>query len=222
MSLILNIDTALQEASVSLAENGMILHQSVNPDPKDHAAWLHLAIREVMNTGKRAMPDLSAVAVSAGPGSYTGLRVGMASAKGFCYALNKPLICIGTLTLMAHAVQEMAEDLVCPLIDARRMELFLAVFDKKLNMIVPPHAMIAEPGTLEQLFGNRAVLFCGNGTKKIRPLLRYPSASFAPAIAPVSSLALLSYNSFIQKDFADLAYAEPLYLKEFYSPPRKD
>jgi tRNA threonylcarbamoyladenosine biosynthesis protein TsaB len=120
MSLILNIDTALDTASVCLANQKEVLQFSVNEDQKDHAAWLHQTIAELLQKGGYSIKDLDAVAVSIGPGSYTGLRVGLATAKGFCYALQIPLITVNTLKLIAFAAKDEAIDLICPMIDARR------------------------------------------------------------------------------------------------------
>src|SRR5579872_6938935 len=124
MALILNIDTATEEAGISLAADGEVMAMAVNPQQRDHAAWLHSAVEKMMHDAGTRITDLQAVAVTAGPGSYTGLRVGMAAAKGFCYALNIPLITENTLKVMAMAArdQTVSEGLLCPMIDARRME----------------------------------------------------------------------------------------------------
>src|SRR5687767_10771942 len=143
MSLILNIDTALDTASVCLANKGEVLHLVVNEFPKDHSGWLHPAISELLQKSGYEIRDLSALAVSIGPGSYTGLRVGLSTAKGFCFALNLPLITIGTLQMMAYSVKDENADLLCPVIDARRNEVFTAVYDKNLEPVLPAQSMIA-------------------------------------------------------------------------------
>ncbi len=222
MSLILNIDTALEVATVCLAKNGEVIQTAVNPEPKDHAAWVHPAIKGLLQQCGYSLQQLDAVAVSIGPGSYTGLRVGLSSAKGLCYALDIPLISIGTLEMIAFAVKEEATDLICPLVDARRMEVFAAVYDKYLTEIIPPHATLLEPGSFGSLLGTHKILFCGNGSKKLQSFLSHANALFAGTPETAHSLSQLSHKSFVQKGFADLAYTEPLYVKDFYSPVRKE
>jgi tRNA threonylcarbamoyladenosine biosynthesis protein TsaB len=135
MALILNIDTATETGGICIAEEGKTLAMAVNPEQKDHASWLHPAVEKIMRDAGCGMKDLQAVAVTAGPGSYTGLRVGMAAAKGFCYALGIPLITENTLKVMALAAKEQApgDGLLCPMIDARRMEVFTAVYQNDLE-----------------------------------------------------------------------------------------
>src|SRR5215208_5364975 len=138
MSFILNIDTALETASVSLANNGRMLQSLVSESQKDHASWLHPAIKILLEKQGIGMDQLVAVGVSNGPGSYTGLRVGLSTAKGFCYALNIPLITIGTLKLMAFSARDEAEDLICPMIDARRMEVYTAIYTGEMAELIKP------------------------------------------------------------------------------------
>ncbi|MEO6611557.1 MAG: tRNA (adenosine(37)-N6)-threonylcarbamoyltransferase complex dimerization subunit type 1 TsaB [Chitinophagaceae bacterium] len=222
MSLILNIDTALETASVCLARDGKSLDLLVNPDQKEHAAWLHPAIDALLKKNGFYYAQLEAVAVSIGPGSYTGLRVGLASAKGLCYALNIPLIAISTLKMMAMAVKEEAMDLICPLIDARRMEVFAAVYDQKLGEKISPHALIIDENSFSALLSENKILFCGSGSKKLQPLLSGTTAFFSNTPANAAHLAQLSLDHFSIKSFANLVYTEPLYIKEFYSPHQKN
>lgn len=222
MSLILNIDTALETASVCLSEDGNALQLSSSENQKDHASWLHTAIAELLQKSGYLIKDLQAVSVSIGPGSYTGLRVGLAAAKGFCYALNIPLITVNSLKIIAFAVKEEAIDIICPLIDARRMEVFTAVYDKDLREKISPHALLVDEKSFASFLLSGKVLFCGNGVKKLQPLISNSNALFSYTIADASHLAQLSYNCYNKKEFADLAYAEPLYIKEFYSAGRRD
>src|SRR5689334_17760726 len=127
MSLVLNIDTAVETASICLSEDRKILQVSINENQKDHAAWLSVAIQNMMINAGYRLNQLHAIGITIGPGSYTGLRVGLSAAKGLCYALNIPLITIGTLEMMAFAAKDEPADLLCPLIDARRMEVFTAL-----------------------------------------------------------------------------------------------
>ena len=218
MSLIVNIDTALDIASVCLSKDGNVLQLSFSKDQKDHASWLHTEIAELLQKSGHSIKDLDAVAVSVGPGSYTGLRVGLAAAKGFCYALQIPLITINSLKVIAFAVKDEAIDMICPLIDARRMEVFTAVYDKDLQEKVSPHAMVVDEKSFASFLSSGKVLFCGNGVKKLQPLISNSNALFSNTMADASHLARLSFNCYKNKEFADLAYAEPLYIKEFYSP----
>ena len=144
MSIILNIDTAVQTSSVCLAQNNEVLALKINPSQKDSAAWLHMAIKEVLKEQNIELKDLDAIAVSEGPGSYTGLRVGMSTAKGLCYVSQKPLITINSLQMMAVAAKDEPTDFICPMIDARRMEVFTAIFDHELNYVLQPSNFILE------------------------------------------------------------------------------
>ncbi len=221
MSLILNIETALEVASVCLASDGKALRMSTNDNPKEHSSWLHGSIVELMQHTGYSLSALDAVAVSIGPGSYTGLRVGLASAKGFCYALKKPLITVGTLEMMAFAVRDEATDLIGPMIDARRMEVFTAIYDKSLREKISPGTMILEADSFKTILSTNELLFCGSGIKKLKELISGGNARFSDRVGDASHLAALAQARFNKKNFADLAYSEPLYIKEFYSPAQK-
>src|SRR6201996_4959672 len=146
MSVILNIDTSMVTAGVCLSKEGSVLALAESQDPKSHSSWLHPAIRQVLTETGYRPGDLRAVAVTAGPGSYTGLRVGMAAAKGFCYALGIPLIAENTLNLMAFAAREQLPEanILCPMIDARRMEVFTALFKKDGTQLLASTAMVID------------------------------------------------------------------------------
>ncbi len=218
MAVILNIDTALDTASVCLSRNGERFGFMANERQKDHAAWLHMAIRDLLKAQSIDTGQLNAIAVSIGPGSYTGLRIGLSAAKGLCYALGIPLITVGTLEVIAFASRENNTDLICPLIDARRMEVFAAVYNKLLQEIVKPTALIlTENSFSHELLTNR-ILFCGNGRKKLQSVLCHENAIFSDSIATAADLAHLANKYWKEKRFANLAYTEPLYVKEFYSP----
>jgi tRNA threonylcarbamoyladenosine biosynthesis protein TsaB len=221
MSIILNIDTALNAASVCLAKDEEILSLAFNDHQTDHAAWLHPAIAELLQKNGFSPNQLDAVAVSIGPGSYTGLRVGLSAAKGLCYALNIPLIAIGTLKLMANAVKEEADTLICPMIDARRMEVFTAIYNKQLGEIIPPLALLLDETSFASQLANEKILFCGAGSKKLQSVVAHVNATFSESNGNASHLSALSIINYRNNEFADLAYTEPLYIKEFYSPARK-
>lgn len=216
MSLILNIDTALDNASVCLSKDGNVLQISYNENQKDHASWLHTAIAELLQKNSCKINELHGVAVSIGPGSYTGLRVGLSAAKGFCFALNIPLITVSSLMLIAFAAKEEATDLICPLIDARRMEVFTALYDKNLQEIQSAHSLVLDEKSFASVLLNNKVHFCGNGIAKLKPIIADHNANYCNINADASHLAYLSLKYYKNKDFADLAYTEPLYIKEFY------
>lgn len=219
MSLILNIDTATETAQVSFAKDGQILHYLQNDLQKDHAAFLQTAIQQLLKTHSITLNDIDAVALTAGPGSYTGLRVGMASAKGLCYALNKPLIAVNTLQVLTVDVQQQLKNganiLFCPMIDARRMEVFTALYDKTLNTLMPPCAMILQTDSFLQQLQQFKIVFFGNGSAKWQSICTHPNASFATVSNVAGDMAKLSHQYFTQSKFADLAYSEPFYVKEF-------
>ena len=214
----MNIDTAVETASVCLARGRTIVGFEMNSQQKDHAAWLHPAIEAVLKGNQLSVQDLSAVAVSEGPGSYTGLRVGMAAAKGLCYAMNIPLIGISTLAMMASAALEAPTELVCPMIDARRNEVFTAVFDKKLNIILPPANLILDEESFGDLLQTSSITFFGNGSVKFQKINSKAQALFSDYPSDAKNMVLLSLALFEAREFRNLAYAEPFYGKEFHSP----
>jgi tRNA threonylcarbamoyladenosine biosynthesis protein TsaB len=217
MAIILNIDTSVETASVCLSDKTEVIKLAISENQKDHAVWLHTAVDDLLKDTGLRINDLNAVAISFGPGSYTGLRIGLSTAKGLCYALQIPLICINTLQMMAHAIKKESGEFICPLIDARRMEVFAAVYNKSLDEIIKPFAMIIDKISFADLLSSDKVIFCGNGSKKLQNVLFHDNAIFSDSIATAADLSHLSYKYFQEKKFADLAYTEPLYIKEFYS-----
>ena len=181
---------------------------------------MHEAIAGLLKTAAIELNNIDAVAVSSGPGSYTGLRVGMATAKGFCYALNCPLITLNTLKIMAFAAKPGNAELLCPMIDARRMEVFTAVFNKELEEIVPAGNMILDEQSFAALLSGNKVRFFGNGSKKWKAISPHPNAIFSETEASALHMIELAENRWLEQDFASLAYAEPFYGKDFHSPGR--
>jgi len=221
MALILHIDTATEQASVSIAKDGILLHQRVNNRAIDHAAWIHTAIREMINSsdGLCQLKDMEAVAVVAGPGSYTGLRVGMATAKGLCYALKIPLISLNTLKLMARAIKKEAipSQLLCPMLDARRQEVFTALYNFDLEELVVPCAMILDNHSFSDWLSTNHIIFSGNGSHKWKLLTQHDNAIFSDVFYIASDIAAMAAAAFNEQEFSDIAYTDPVYLKDFYS-----
>lgn len=229
--MILSIDTATDQASVTIAENGEIIGTLTNDNQKDHAAWVQVAINNLLQQKGIAMQQLQAIAITAGPGSYTGLRVGMATAKGLCFALQIPLITINTLQVMAYAaINQLGSDTshmtpplyYCPMIDARRMEVFTAVYDEQLQEIIAPKAMILDELSFKEALNNQSLVCFGNGSFKWKNVSRYPNVLFiSEKIDIAKSLAKLAASLHLKQNFANLAYTEPVYLKEFYTYIKK-
>ncbi|MFM2145548.1 MAG: tRNA ((37)-N6)-threonylcarbamoyltransferase complex dimerization subunit type 1 TsaB [Bacteroidota bacterium] len=218
MALILNIDTSLEAAGLYLAKDGVVLKQAVNEKQSDHARWIHAAIEQLMAGSGLTLSQLDAIAVTAGPGSYTGLRVGMATAKGLCYALGKPLITESTLKVMAAAAYRSTDfsDCVCPMIDARRMEVFTAIYGPGLTEMMPPRAQILPSDIFLEVLDEKKCLFLGTGLKKWRSVCGLKNAYFYDEALDLSILTSLTYQKFLNGAYTNLAYAEPLYLKEFH------
>lgn len=231
MAIILNIDTALDIAFISLAQDGKLLGSANNYRQKDHSAWLHAAVAQLMADSKISVHDLDAIGVSIGPGSYTGLRIAVSAAKGFCYALNIPLITIKTLEQIAwqgiystdeadsskRDSHENRETLFCSMIDARRMEVFTAVYNRQLSEVIKPHALVLNQHSFEDLLQGHKILFLGNGSLKFENICQNAHAMFKNIAPNPLALATLTYRDFVGNNFAGLAYTEPLYLKEFFT-----
>lgn len=225
MALILNIDTSVNEALVSLARDQKPLRTLTNAERNDHAAWIQNAIHSVIEEGGHGIRELDAVGVTIGPGSYTGLRIALSTAKGLCYALKIPMITIGTLQVLAFSgiealnISEGSQDLLfCPMIDARRMEVFTAVYDSALKEVIKPHARVLNEHSFKELLQDKKILFLGNGSIKFRQVCRNIHAVFENIPLSPVALAKLIYRNFIGNNFAGLAYTEPSYIKEFFTP----
>lgn len=217
MSYILNIDTAIDSASICISKDDQLINVAVNKNQKDHAAWIQPAIKHLVASSGLSLREINAVAVSIGPGSYTGLRIGLSTAKGLCYALNIPLIAIGTLDMMAAAATQKNCDLICPMIDARRMEVFAAVYKKNLEKVISPAAILLDSNLFEDLLEKNTIIFFGNGSNKFRSVTNNPNALFDNIEINSSLLIKLSNNRLRISDFNNLAYTEPMYIKNFYT-----
>ena len=218
--MILLIETSSSTATVAIAGGGRILFAEENPQSKEHASWLHPAIKRILEQAGTEMKELQAVAVSAGPGSYTGLRVGMAAAKGICYALQIPLVTVNTLQLMAEAMVLLAREkkaLICPMIDARREEVFTAVYSADMKEILAPQALILDKTSFEQILADNRIIFSGSGAEKWKILTSSKNAVFSPQINVTESFMRISTRYLAEKKWTELTNSEPIYLKEFYT-----
>ena len=220
MAFILNINTAINPASVCLARDSQTLSFAQSTHQKEHASWLHLAVKQIIADAGISFKDTEAIAVTAGPGSYTGLRIGLAAAKGLSFALDIPLIAINLLEMMAQAIKSEVADFYCPVVDARRMEVFMAVYGRNMEAIIAPCAMIVKPDSFYSLQEKGKIIFVGDGCEKIKQIIPPSNAIFSDKEVTAMDMVELSANNLREKRFADIAYSEPFYLKEFYSTAR--
>jgi tRNA threonylcarbamoyladenosine biosynthesis protein TsaB len=223
MSLLLQIETATTACSVALTQNGEVLAVKELNERNIHAEVITVFIEELFNTTGRTYADLDAIAVSSGPGSYTGLRIGVSTAKGLCYALDKPLIAVETLQAMADTMAARSGDAwLCPMIDARRMEVYTALFDPHGEKIDATSAQIIDEQSFSQVLERHKVLFFGDGAAKCREVLsKYPNASFdTETINSATALTKRALMKLESKQFEDVAYYEPFYLKDFIAGKR--
>ncbi len=218
---ILQINTAFSEASIGIGKDGLLVDELTNTVQLDHAAFIQPAIRELCDRNGISLGDCSAVAVVNGPGSYTGLRVGLSSAKGICYALKKPLICINTLEWMAFGNRQHGSKLICPMIDARRMEVFRAVYDSAMQLLVESGAEIIDANSFSALLKEKEMVFVGDGAEKWKQVCQHNNAHFPTPSHSAADLASIAFRFFEQAAFADLGSVEPFYTKAFYSKQPK-
>jgi tRNA threonylcarbamoyladenosine biosynthesis protein TsaB len=215
MPIILNIETATKNCSVAIAKEGKtIAFREIAEQNFSHAEKLHVFIAELLSENQLQFSDLNAVAVSQGPGSYTGLRIGVSSAKGFCYALNIPMIAIDTLQLLAKQIQ-IEDGIIIPMIDARRMEVFSAFYDKNHQQIRTTQAEIIDETSYQEI--SDTIHLVGDGIEKFKNTLTDNKFIFHSDVVFPSAkqMTQLSFDKFIKNDFVDVAYFEPYYLKDF-------
>ena len=222
MAVILNIDTTQKVCSAALTAEGMILCHAEDFEGRNHASLLSGFIKKCLDYAADRELNLEAVAVSMGPGSYTGLRIGLSEAKGLAYSLGIPLIGVNTLELLATRVMFSTDDIdpetiFVPMVDARRMEVFTAAYDFALQPLLPPEPMILNEDSYSSLLATgRPVLFFGDGSDKARPLITAPNARFVEGVVPLAvDMVALAERQYARREFIDLAYSTPLYLKDF-------
>ncbi len=221
MAIILNIETATKNCSVSIAKDGeVIILKELNDGKYSHAEKLHPYIDEALKEANIAKEALDAIAVSKGPGSYTGLRIGVSAAKGLCFALNIPLISIETLTSLAHSLK-VEDALIIPMLDARRMEVYSAVYDSQYNKVREIKAEVIDENSFSN-YTNKRIYFVGDGAEKCESIIKSDNTIFSGNSYPsAKDMALLSYDKFKKNDIEDVAYFEPFYLKDFVVTPQK-
>ena len=229
MSYILHLETSTRICSVALAENDKLIAIKETSVTNSHSSVITIFVEEVLNTAKINLQKLDAVCVSMGPGSYTGLRIGVSTAKGYCYALNIPLIAINTLHSMANAysfefLSEISADtILCPMIDARRMEIYSALFNNKGGFLRDTAAEIIDENSFVEILSKNKVHFFGDGAQKCKESLSHNNAIFNDNFeVSAKGMITLAWQKYQAKQFEDLAYFEPYYLKDFIATvPKK-
>ncbi len=227
MSCILHIETATDACSVAVSQDGALIFQQAEMQGPSAAQRLGGMVDEALSfTDNHAIP-FDAVAVSKGPGSYTGLRIGVSMAKGVCYARNLHLIALSTLEVMCVPVllvnDELPDDsLLCPMIDARRMEVYTSLYTRSLEQRMPVTPMVIDSNSFAEQLDSHPIYFFGNGSAKCEEVIRHPNAHFIPNIVPLAKwMSPLAEKAFARAQFEDVAYFEPFYLKEFVAIKKK-
>lgn len=224
MALILSIETSTDVCSAAIHENANLLATAEVHIPQSHASKLSPLIKEISLSAQVKFSQLEAVAVSSGPGSYTGLRIGTSTAKAFSYALNIPLLAVNTLELMASQVQELVEPsaYLCPMLDAKRMEVYCMITDRELNAILPQDARIIDSHSFIDILANHSVIFFGNGAAKCKDVILHPNASYIDGVYPMASqLGTIAFRYWQKRQFQDVVHYEPVYLKDFIAKKAK-
>jgi tRNA threonylcarbamoyladenosine biosynthesis protein TsaB len=224
MSKILLIESGTNVCSVALAVEGKVVGLKESSDQKAHAAQLTVFIDQLVKETGISIAQLDAIVISRGPGSYTGLRIGVSAAKGICYAAEKPLISICSLDSMTqgafqlyHSIIEKNKiDLLCPMIDARRMEVYTSLYDRNFSKIKEIEALVIDELTFKQHFDQKRILFFGNGAIKCREIINHPNAFFIEDFSPSAQFMIpLANKALMDQSFENVAYFEPYYLKDF-------
>ena len=228
MAYLLAIETSTEVCSVAISDHHQIIFERIHKQGVSHASLLGVFVAEAMEEMRRKSLKINAVAVSLGPGSYTGLRIGVSEAKGLCYGLDIPLIAVPTLQIIAaQAIKNTSNThspiLLCPMIDARRMEVYTALYDTHLEEISPAEALIVNENAFQKELENSEIVFCGNGSDKCRSVIQSPHARFLENIYPTATAMIpLAEQAFERRQFVDTAYFEPFYLKEFLATTAKN
>lgn len=212
---ILNLETSTKNCSVSISKNGKIIAlKEIAEANFSHAENLPKFIEETLKKSSLKLKDLSAVAIGKGPGSFTGLRIGVSSAKGFCFGLDIPLISIPTLAILAYATKS-TKGFIIPMLDARRLEVFSCVFDANYKLISPTNNELLDENPFNEYLEKDKVIFIGDAVQKTKEIITHKNADFIEAFPSAKEMAKLSFEKFIKHDFENVAYFEPFYLKDF-------
>ena len=216
MARILLVETSAAALSVALSQDGAVVCERVCTEPRQQASLTAPLVKEVLDACGMAVHDCDAVCVSAGPGSYTGLRVGVSTAKGLCFGAGKPLLAVGTLDILVAGVSERESyRYIVPMLDARRMEVYTAVFSPSGERLTPVEALVVKADSFDRYLDEGDVLFVGDGALKCREVLTHPHAHFLAAGPLARHMAALAQRAFDEGKFENLAYFEPFYLKDF-------
>ncbi len=220
MAYIISIETATPVGSVALHNNGTLLALRKNHDQRKHGENITLFVNEVVKEAGISLQNIDAIAVSKGPGSYTGLRIGVSAAKGLCYGLSIPLVAINTLEGLVHhpLLDSYRENdiLFCPMIDARRMEVYCALYTNTGTLVQDTQALVIDDNAFHAPLNKKQILFFGSGAEKCKTILNHPNTLFVDAIeASAEVVGKLVFKKFEQQQFENMAYFEPFYLKEF-------
>lgn len=227
MSCILNIETSTNVCSVALSQDGVCLYEDVNMEGPSHAQVLAGYVKDAVSFADSHAIPIDAIAISKGPGSYTGLRIGVSEAKGVAYGRDAKLLSVPTLklltvpNLLGH--EELPEDaLLCPMIDARRMEVYCALYDRALNEVVQTQALVIDSDSFKEYLDKQPIYFMGNGADKCVETIQHPNAHFIKNIVPrAKNMIPLAEMAMAKEQFEDVAYFEPFYLKEFVATKSK-
>jgi tRNA threonylcarbamoyladenosine biosynthesis protein TsaB len=217
MAIIVSLETSGDTCSVALHAKGKLLTSQIIQEPQAHASNLALLVSRVLRDSKINTHHIQAVAITSGPGSYTGLRIGTSTAKGLCYSLNVPLIAVNTLQLLVYqGVKLRKQSLLCPMLDARRMEVYCTVADAQGNILLPMQAKVIDESSFHDLLEANQIIFYGSGAPKCKQAIIHNNTHFLENVVPsVSHLGELAFHKFQRKEFEDLVHFEPVYLKEF-------
>ncbi|EAP87309.1 tRNA (adenosine(37)-N6)-threonylcarbamoyltransferase complex dimerization subunit type 1 TsaB [Croceibacter atlanticus] len=220
MALILSIETSTTNCSVALGKDGVLvsLKEDYN-DQYSHAERLHVFIMEILEENKKKLSELDAIAISKGPGSYTGLRIGVSTTKGLCFSLDKPLISIGTLNSLAHQIN--SDGLIVPMLDARRMEVFSSIYNSDFKLQREIEAQILDETSFVEELNLGKVTFVGNGAPKFKEVCKHPNAIFVNKLPSAREMVPLAEAKYKSDTFEDVAYFEPFYLKDFVAGKKK-
>ena len=227
MSCILNIETSTNVCSVALSQDGVCLYEDVNMEGPSHAQVLAGYVKDAVSFADSHAIPIDAIAISKGPGSYTGLRIGVSEAKGVAYGRDAKLLSVPTLKLLTVPIllghDELPEDaLLCPMIDARRMEVYCALYDRALNEVVQTQALVIDSDSFKEYLDKQPIYFMGNGADKCVETIQHPNAHFIKNIVPrAKNMIPLAEMAMAKEQFEDVAYFEPFYLKEFVATKSK-